>query len=137
MTSKPSAIRYLACFTYELLLLIALTLFASALFYSVFGSATLPPKKTILQVYLWLVMGAYFVYHWKKGATLAMSTWKLRIVGRDQTALTSQQAITRYLIASFLFGITCLWALFDREGLFLHDRIAGTRLLWQQNENNH
>lgn len=131
MTSKPSVIRYLACFTYELLLLIALALFASALFYSVFGNATLPPKKTLLQAYLWFVIGIYFVYHWKKGATLAMSTWKLRIVGRDQNEPTLRQVMTRYLVASLLFGITCLWAVFDREGLFLHDRIAGTRLIWR------
>jgi uncharacterized RDD family membrane protein YckC len=33
-------------------------------------------------------------------------------------------------LAGYLcLGITVLWALVDRDGQFLHDRIAGTRLV--------
>lgn len=38
----------------------------------------------------------------------------------------------RYLVAlagSLLFGAGFLRALLDREGLFLHDRLAGTRIV--------
>lgn len=38
----------------------------------------------------------------------------------------------RYVLASLgmlFFGAGFLWALFDRQGLFLHDRLTGSRLV--------
>jgi uncharacterized RDD family membrane protein YckC len=43
-----------------------------------------------------------------------------------------QRAVARYLfgvIGIFFFGCGILWALFDRERQFLHDRLAGTRII--------
>jgi uncharacterized RDD family membrane protein YckC len=61
-----------------------------------------------------------------------MKTWRLTLVSRDGGPITWRQAGLRYVIA--LAGATAvgsgfLWAVFDREGLFLHDRIAGTRIV--------
>jgi uncharacterized RDD family membrane protein YckC len=42
------------------------------------------------------------------------------------------QAVLRYLAAwpsILLFGIGILWFLVDRDKQFLHDRIAGTRIV--------
>ena len=60
-----------------------------------------------------------------------MKTWKLRVVDQSGMPLRPVQAILRYMAAwpsIVLFGIGIFWALLDRDGLFLHDRIAGTRI---------
>jgi uncharacterized RDD family membrane protein YckC len=75
----------------------------------------------------------YFVGQWTHGGqTLAMKTWHLRLVTRRGAAITLRQAALRYLIA--LVGLACLgagflWALFDRDRSFLHDRMVGTRIV--------
>ena len=98
-----------------------------------FGDATAYPKRFILQLYLWLVAGAYFLWCWLHGGqTLAMQTWRLCLVNHMGGAVSSLQAIKRYFWASaglLFFGAGFLWALFDREGMFLHDRLTGTRLV--------
>ena len=74
----------------------------------------------------------YFVWCWLHGGqTLPMKTWKLRIESADGTSLRPLQAMLRYMAcwpSIVLGGIGIIWALFDREGQFLHDRIAGTRI---------
>ena len=78
-------------------------------------------------------MGVYFIWFWTHGGqTLAMQTWKLRIVDSKGQSITKKQAITRYLLALVLypfFFITLIWMFFDRDRQFLHDRIAGTRII--------
>jgi len=115
---------------YEALLLIALLAAATLLFLQLFGDATLPPKHYFLQVYLWLIAGAYFVWCWiKSGQTLAMQTWHIRVVGPDGQPLTLSHACKRYVLATVFFGVGFVWALFDRDGQFLHDRLTGSRLV--------
>jgi uncharacterized RDD family membrane protein YckC len=51
---------------------------------------------------------------------------------RDGQAVRPAQALLRYLLCwpSFaMAGAGILWALVDRDKQFLHDRIAGTRLV--------
>ena len=61
-----------------------------------------------------------------------MQTWKLRVVSaRRGPGLSLKQALARYLFAVigvFFFGGGIVWALFDRDRQFLHDRLAGTRI---------
>lgn len=86
---------------------------------------------------LWLhvlvLLMVYFVWCWLNGGqTLPMKTWKLRITNVDGSAPRPAQAVLRYLaawpsIAFFGFGI--LWAMIDKDKQFLHDRIAGTRIV--------
>jgi uncharacterized RDD family membrane protein YckC len=114
---------------YEALLLVAILFFATFLFVMVLGSATEPPARYILQAYLWLVAGCYLVWSWRHGGqTLAMQTWRIRVTNRQGGALDWRQACLRYVIASVFFGVGFVWALFDREGLYLHDRLTGCRL---------
>ena len=82
-------------------------------------------------------MGYYFTWFWTHGGqTLAMQTWKMRLVTADGSSVTKKQALTRYvfaLIGIFLFGAGIIWALFDRDRQFLHDRLAGTRIIKKEN----
>ena len=77
------------------------------------------------------VAAAYFVWQWRRGGqTLAMKTWRLRLVTRDGAPLTLRHAASRFVFAvpgALLLGRGFLWALVDREGQFLHDRLAGTQ----------
>ncbi|GJL76108.1 MAG: hypothetical protein NMNS02_22140 [Nitrosomonas sp.] len=78
-------------------------------------------------------MGYYFIWFWTRGGqTLAMQTWKIRVVTVDGNRLNNRIAITRYLIAVIgvlFFGIGILWAFVDRDHQYLHDRLAGTRII--------
>ena len=117
---------------YDGLVLFAILLAATTLFLLLLGTATEPPKRYFLQVYLWLVAAAYFLWCWLHGGqTLAMQTWRIRLTNQAGQPISLSQAIRRYVLASVglaFFGAGFLWALFDRQGLFLHDRLTGCRL---------
>jgi len=88
--------------------------------------------KTVLQVYLLLVAGCYFTIFWHKGQTLAMKTWRIRIESTLGGAPHWRQAWLRYLLACLNLALLGLgwwsaWISPDRQ--FLHDRLAGTRLI--------
>ena len=117
-----------AAMVYEALLLLAVLFISDYLFISLTHNAQSPLLKALLQIYLFTVMAAYFSWFWMRGQSLAMKTWRIRLVSVKGTKLSLRQALLRYLF-SWLIGITQLWAFFDRDGQFLHDRLAGTRLV--------
>lgn len=132
---SPGIGRRLASMFYETLLLAAVLLVTF-----VFPQAVLLANRILvaspnqLAGHIFLVMLIYFVWQWLNGGqTLAMKTWKLRIVDAEGGRLRPLQALLRYLAAwpsLLLFGIGLLWAIFDRDRQFLHDRIAGTRMVF-------
>ncbi len=125
--------RRLASLSYEIVLLVAL-LFSGGWAY-LFLSRDLDGAlaRPLFQFYLLAVTGAYFVYCWTHGGqTLPMKTWRLRLVTRAGAAIRLGTGIRRYLFAVAgigLCGLGLVWALFDREGQFLHDRLAGTKIV--------
>jgi uncharacterized RDD family membrane protein YckC len=60
-----------------------------------------------------------------------MKTWHLRVVSQRGLALSAARASLRYLLAvpGMLSGFSLLWAAFDKDRQFLHDRLAGTRIV--------
>ena len=61
-----------------------------------------------------------------------MKTWRIRLVTDEGLAVRPAQALLRYLLcwpSIALGGAGILWALVDRDHLFLHDRLAGTQLV--------
>lgn len=117
---------------YELLLVIAL-LFVAALIYTLLRDPRAPGGMIYFQAYLLLVVAGYFLWFWTHGGrTLAMKTWRLRLVAADGGPVSLKQALLRFLLAAIgvsCFGIGILWAWFDADRQFLHDRLAGTRLI--------
>ena len=118
---------------YESLILVAVLFIASFVFHLVFRDTGSVFFRPAFQLYLLVVAGIYFIWFWTHGGqTLPMQTWKLRVISVDGGHLNLKQALARYLFAVigiFLFGCGILWALFDGDGLFLHDRLAGTRIV--------
>ncbi|SOD41215.1 RDD family protein [Nitrosovibrio sp. Nv4] len=132
-TSAPGLGRRLLSMLYELLILVAVLFIASFAFHLVFRDTGSIFFRPAFQLYLLLVAGIYFTWFWTHGGqTLPMQTWKLRVVTAAGERLYLKQALARYLFAVigiFFFGSGIIWALFDRDGLFLHDRLAGTRIV--------
>ncbi len=132
LNSKPAWLRLAACMLYDGLVVLALS-FALALgFILLFGDASHGLKRYALQLFLWLGIGLYFVWCWRKsGQTLAMQTWQLKLSHGQANLLNWPQALIRYALASLslgAFGLGFAWAVFDRDGLFLHDRLLNSRI---------
>lgn len=123
----------LAAMVYESLLVLAVLFIASLPFLYVVGDAQSGWRHAAFQLYLVGVLFAYFAAFWRRsGQTLAMKTWRIRLVGPDGGRISLKQALQRYLLAwvSLLpAGAGFWWALFDRDRQFLHDRLLGTRLV--------
>ena len=133
MTSQPRAAglrRRLASGLYELLIVLAVVFIASLPFSYAFGDATHGWRRHLLQAWVFGVVGLYFTWFWTHGGqTLPMKTWRLRAVRGDGAPLRWPQALHRYglaVLSFFAVGLGFWWAFFDRDRLFLHDRLAGT-----------
>ena len=125
--------RRLSSLCYEALLLAAI-LFISGWGFLLIGRSFEPVLgRPLFQFYLLAITAAYFIYCWTHGGqTLPMKTWRIRLVARDGSAITPRMGIYRFLFALIglgLCGLGLAWALFDRDRQFLHDRLAGTRLV--------
>ena len=118
---------------YESILVFAILFVAGVVYRALMGDPHSDFEQHLFFMYSWLIIGVYFVYCWvKSGQTLAMQTWRIQLLRLDGNPLSLGQAVRRYLIASFslmFFGLGFLWAIFDREGLYLHDRFTGSRLV--------
>ena len=84
-------------------------------------------------LHIFVVLGAYFMWYRcrRGGQTLAMQTWRLaggrHVRGRDLAASGNVS-----LCAGMAFGAQrrgLLWALVDTDRQFLHDRLAGSRIV--------
>jgi len=152
----PTIKRRLAVMAYEFFLLFAVEMLAVLIYIVVTGNRQDAIFQHGLKVYLFVVTGLYFTWCWRdSGHTLAMKTWRIKVVQPGHARLPWRTAIVRYLLAwgwfapalvvCAVFGLHArgeiaialavgivLWALtafFDKERQFLHDRLACTRLI--------
>jgi len=129
----PGVGRRLLSMVYEALLAFAVTFLAGIAFWSAAEGNLAGGARLLFQIYLFLVLGVYFVACWSRGGrTLAMQTWRMRVVRRDGASISAARAAWRYALAwvSLLpLGAGFLWACVDSDGQFLHDRLAGTRIV--------
>jgi len=112
---------------YEAFLVFAVAFFAAWIFFFASGGrdATRGALRIELQAFIVTVLAAYFLWCWLRGGqTLAMRAWRIRLVD-----VTPRKAVLRFLVALALLPLSILWALVDRDGQFLHDRLTGTRLI--------
>src|SRR5262245_51827330 len=118
---------------YEGLLAFAIAFLAGVAFYGAAEGRLTGQTRLLFQTYLFLVLGIYFIACWSRGGrTLAMQTWKMRVVRRDGAPISVRRAALRYALAWISLaslGAGFLWACVDRDRQFLHDRLAGTRIV--------
>ena len=131
---RPAILRRLVAMCYETLLLsgvVAVLVIAPHVLIGAFAHRLATPA--ILWAHLFLVLLVYFIWFWSNGGqTLAMKTWRIRLLTRDGLPVRPAQALLRFLLSwpsLVLGGVGIVWALVDRDGQFLHDRIAGTQLV--------
>jgi uncharacterized RDD family membrane protein YckC len=122
------------------------------------GSAAAPqiPDLVARRASFALIFAAgalYFGWSWSGGRrTLAMKTWKIGLERRDGSRVDGRTALLRYVAAwigpalalaayvalrpfdlgahaAALLALNFAWAIVDPERQFLHDRMAGTRLV--------
>jgi uncharacterized RDD family membrane protein YckC len=155
-SGTPSVKRRLLAMVYEGFLLLAVAALTTALFMLATQNRHGPLYYYGQMAALFLVIGAYFIYNWtNSGHTLAMKTWRLCLVTGLDARVSLRTAALRYLFAwgwfvpafavRTLFGLNgkgeiaalyavgiLAWALtafLDKDRQFLHDRLAGTRLV--------
>lgn len=123
----------IAAMIYESLLVTAVVFVAAFLVIPVVGEMHAPWQRHLFQVYILGVLFSYFSAFWlRSGQTLAMKTWRIRLVRKNGDRLNIRQAVLRFFLALLgllLAGAGFWWALFDRDHQFLHDRLVGTRLV--------
>ena len=158
--AAPSLVRRMACFVYEATLLFGLALIPGALgalFVAQTGQRHPLQSETALRLFALAIYGVYFVWLWStRGQTLAMQTWRIRLVTAAGAPLTQARALGRYLaccaawfgpatlLASALrlaalaepgrgrasgSSAYALSALAAPERQFWHDRLCRTRLV--------
>jgi len=152
----PGVGRRLACFLYEGLLLFGVVAIAALVYTLLFRQHDAVEGRFVMMALMFLVMAAYFVWFWcKSGQTLAMKSWRLRLVTADGWGLSWPRAFVRYLLCwvwvlpplSFAhfaglqsawaaLGLLTLWimvyaalAWLHPQRQFWHDAACGTRLV--------
>ncbi len=153
--STPTLKRRMICLVYEAFLIGAVSFFGMFIFTVVAQKMSEDFIFYGRQVALFLVAGAYFIQAWtSSGFTLAMKTWRIKIVKLGHKDVPFTSALLRYVLAwgwvapglavgyymnltipqKFLaiFASMLVWSLtafLDKDRQFLHDKLAGTRLI--------
>ncbi|WP_265944380.1 RDD family protein [Dechloromonas sp. A34] len=129
----PGIGRRLASMLYEGLVVFSILLIGFWLPQALLSGVGLGFSARGLWLHVLVLLMLYFLWFWLNGGqTLPMKTWKLKLANPDGSRPRPAQALLRYLAAwpsILLFGIGILWALVDKDKQFLHDRIAGTRIV--------
>ena len=154
-TTRPTIKRRLVSMVYECLLGFAVLFLPFLIFEMITGASHAPLVEHMRQALAFLVLGVYFVHQWSRdGQTLAMKTWRLKLVRPGHAHVSPRTAALRYLLswmwvlpalvvslalelhrwqALGAVGIgILLWSLtafFDKDRQFLHDKLSGTRLV--------
>ncbi len=151
----PPLARRMACWLYEAMLLFGIA-FAATLVFSIAGQmkSGMDNRRPILIAFLVIIFGIYFAWCWARGQTLAMRTWRIRVVDRNGAAPSQVRALFRYaccwlwvlppvaFVAPLKLGAAqvslavgawiTIWALLSYlhpQRQFWHDALAGTSLV--------
>jgi uncharacterized RDD family membrane protein YckC len=130
--------RRLAAMLYDGLLLAAVLMIATALLLPLTGGEAITPAD-----HPWLELGyrlmiaglvvLFFGTFWtRRGQTLGMASWRLRVEREDGSLLTWGDTVRRLaaaLLSWLPLGLGYAWILFDREGRAWHDRLSRTRVV--------
>ena len=144
----------MACWLYEGMLMFGVVFMAGYLFSTLTQTRHALDNRHMQQAFLFVVFGIYFTWFWAKGQTPAMKTWHIRVVDAAGRPLTQARALARYVLSwlwllpplaiagatgaggaetsVLVLGWVVVWALLSRfhvQRQFLHDALAGTRLV--------
>lgn len=131
--APASLARRVLSLLYEILLLMAVLMLGALPFVLLGADVDWIAARPLFQLYLVALAGQYFGWQWLHGGqTLPMKTWRLKLVTRGGGPLTRAHALRRILFGlagTLALGTAFFWALIDPDRQFLHDRLAGTRIV--------
>jgi uncharacterized RDD family membrane protein YckC len=123
---------------YDGLLLLALLMAATALFLPLTGGEALnaqdhPVLELLYQAALVLLILGFFGLFWtRRGQTLGMASWRLRVEREDGRLLIWGDTARRLawaLLSLLPLGLGLVWNLLDPERRAWHDRLSRTRVV--------
>jgi uncharacterized RDD family membrane protein YckC len=95
--------------------------------------ALIAPGSWWFSAYLTLACYAYFAYSWRRGRTLGMRSWKIRVVDAATGHTVSwRQTVVRFVVALLGWlpaGMGYWRSLWDKEHRTWHDAVSATRLV--------
>lgn len=87
---------------------------------------------------LWLLLAGYYVLCWtKRGQTLGMKTWRLKLETADGRHIDQREAWLRCvlaLVSAAPLGLGYIWCLFDKKNGCWHDKWTDTRVIVEPRE---
>ncbi|AKJ28490.1 RDD family protein [Caldimonas brevitalea] len=125
----PPLRRRLACFIYEGVLLFGVVMLAGLLFSSLTQQRHALQGRHELQAFMFGVLALYFVWFWSHGGqTLAMKTWRIRLVNLRGEPVGYGRASLRFVCSWvwFLPSLGASW-LFSWQGKGV---LFGAMLAW-------
>jgi uncharacterized RDD family membrane protein YckC len=140
-TSHPTAglLRRMGAMVYDALLVIAVLMVGTALFLPFTGGEAIslevsgPGLYYLYQAFrIVLIVGFFGLFWTRRGQTLGMAAWRIRLERDDGRKLTWGDALTRLAAACLSWlpaGLGFLWLLVDRKRLAWHDRLTHTRVI--------
>jgi uncharacterized RDD family membrane protein YckC len=130
--SNAGLLRRLGAIVYDALLVFALLMLTTLPFVATRGGESVAPNNLGYQATLLTVAYVFFVGFWtRRGSTLGMLAWGLRVETPDGRLPTLAQASARFFAAILSWipaGLGFMWQLWDPEHLAWHDRLSKTRL---------
>jgi uncharacterized RDD family membrane protein YckC len=131
-------LRRFGAMLYDLLLVLALLFIVTALFLPFTGGEAITPGQSgvverIYQAALLLTFLLFFGVFWtRRGQTVGMLAWRLRVERSDGALLTWSDALLRLAgacVSLAALGLGYFWIWIDRDRLAWHDRWTGTRVV--------
>jgi uncharacterized RDD family membrane protein YckC len=131
-------LRRLGAMLYDALAVIALLMAGTALLMTLTGGEAITAQRVgvwvhVYQAALIAIVVLFFGVFWtRKGQTLGMTAWRLKIERLDGALPTWRDALLRLagaLISLVALGLGYLWIWIDREQRAWHDRWSGTRVV--------
>ena len=135
---RAGLLRRLGAMLYDGLLLLAVLMVATALFLPLTGGEAVDPgahpmlELAYRLMLLLLVVGFYGLFWTRRGQTLGMASWRLRVEREDGALLGWGDTLRRLgwaLVSLLPLGLGFVWILFDPERRAWHDRLSRTRVV--------
>lgn len=115
---------------YDTVVLIGIWVFTVVVLVTATGDSIRP---ALVQTILFIETYVFFAFFWlKRGQTIGMLAWRLRVINDDQSGLTGRQVNFRFVGA--LIGLSCVflgyfWIWIDSERRSWSDLFSKSRVI--------
>lgn len=125
----------LGAFVYDMMLIASLLMVSSAAMLALNDGEALDksPYFALYQSVLFVIVYCFLTYFWsRKGQTLGMLAWRLRVQTTEGERLNLSKCLIRYLVGILslgCFGAGFLWMFINKQKLTWHDIASGSHVV--------